>query len=212
MKALRIVPTLALAIASLSAQTPAAATHTFTNDVGFSYSLPSNWEFVDMRSSLSAQQQQARQAATDEEQKRGTGCLQIALTAHHGSPGSMVAAVVLPSECVGKEMSEADLPGFGMGASQGIRQGFDVGDPSVAEYTLGTHKMWASRATGTPSGHPDLKYTVETVCSLVKKGAVCWMALAADDAGLAVFEKGAVTLDSEVPVALVPAGTFTSKP
>jgi hypothetical protein len=212
MKALWFVPILALVLAPISAQTPAAATHTFTNDVGFSYNLPSDWEFVDMSSSLTAQQQQARQSAADEEQKKGIGCLQIALTAHHGSPGSMVAAVVLPSECVGKEMSEADLPGFGMGASQGIHQGFDVGDAAVAEYTLGTHKMWASRATGNPTGHPDLKYTVETVCSLVKKGAVCWMALAADDAGLAVFEQGIVTLDREAPVALVPAGTFAQKP
>jgi hypothetical protein len=212
MKALWLVPTLALVHASLSAQTPTAASHTFTNEIGFSYNLPSDWEFVDMRSSLSARQQQAKQAATDEEQKRGAGCLQIALTAHHGSPGSMVAAVVLPSDCVGKEMSEADLPGFGMGATQGIRQGFDVGDPAVAEYTLGTHKMWSSRAIGNPTGHPELKYTVETVCSLVKKGAVCWMALAADDAGLAVFEQGIVTLDSEAPAALVPAGTFASKP
>jgi len=212
MKALWILPAFALTLAPLLAQTPAAATHTFTNDVGFSYNLPADWEFVDMSTALSAQQQQASQAAGDEEQKRGIGCLKFALTAHHGNPGSMVAAVVLPSECVGKEMSEADLPGFGMGASQGIRQGFDVGDPTVVEYTLGTHKLWASRAAGNPTGHPEFKYTVETVCSLVKKGAVCWMALAADDAGLAVFEQGAVTLDSEAPVALVPAGTFAKKP
>jgi hypothetical protein len=53
---------------------------------------------------------------------------------------------------------------------------------------------------------------VETVCSILKKGAVCWMAIAADDAALQSFEHGAVTLDSEVPAPLVPADAFVKKP
>jgi hypothetical protein len=57
-----------------------------------------------------------------------------------------------------------------------------------------------------------MNYTVETVCSVLKKGAVCWMAMAADKAGLQTFENGAVTLDGEVPAALVPATAFQKKP
>jgi len=165
-----------------------------------------------MSASLSAAQKKAQQAAGDDELKRGAACMQIALTAHHGSPGSMIAAVVLPSECMGKEMSPTDLPGFGIAATQGIQMGFDVGDPLLAEYSLGSHKVWAARAKGNPAGHPELPYTVETVCTLVKKGAVCWMALAADDAALTTFEKGSVTLDKEAPTHLVPATAFVKKP
>jgi hypothetical protein len=57
-----------------------------------------------------------------------------------------------------------------------------------------------------------MNYTVETVCSVLKKGAVCWMAMAADKAGLQTFENGAVALDGEVPAALVPATAFEKKP
>jgi len=215
-------PSALLALFSLScslvhAQAPApphapARTHTYANAVGFHYTLPTDWELVDMSSSLSAAQKQAQQAAGDDEVKRGAACMQIALTAHHGSPGSMIAAVVLSSECMGKEMAATDLPGFGIAAAQGIQMGFDVGDPLVADYSIGTHKVWAARAKGTPAGHPELSYTVETVCTLVKKGDVCWMALAADDSALATFERGSVTLDQESPKPLVPATAFVRKP
>jgi len=204
---------MALCLPFAFSQAPASgrvstAAHTSTSDVGFSYSLPEDWEFVDMNSSFAAAQKLAQQTAGDDELKRGAACLRIALTAHHGSPGSMVAAVALPSACMGKEMTASDLPGFGIASAQGIQVGFDVGDPLVAEYSLGSHKMWAARAKGNPSGHPELQYTVETVCTLVKKGAVCWMALAADDSALATFEQGSVTLDKEAPFPLVPATAF----
>jgi len=165
-----------------------------------------------MSASLSALQKQTQQTAGDDELKRGAACMQIALTAHHGTPGSMIAAVVLPSDCMGKEMAPTDLPGFGIAATQGVQMGFDVGDPLLAEYSLGSHKVWAARAKGNPAGHPEIPYTVETVCTLVKKGAVCWMALAANDASLATFEKASVTLDKEAPTALVPATAFVKKP
>jgi hypothetical protein len=38
------------------------------------------------------------------------------------------------------------------------------------------------------------------------------MAIAADDAGLSVFERGAVVLEGESPAALVPANAFEKKP
>jgi hypothetical protein len=217
MKPFVFIALLAFSCSALFAQPhasakPSAALHTSTSDVGFSYSLPADWEFVDMSASLSALQKQTQQTAGDDELKRGAACMQIALTAHHGTPGSMIAAVVLPSDCMGKEMAPTDLPGFGIAATQGVQMGFDVGDPLLAEYSLGSHKVWAARAKGNPAGHPEMPYTVETVCTLVKKGAVCWMALAANDASLATFEKGSVALDKEAPTALVPTSAFVKKP
>lgn len=198
----------------LLAQAPGAAagSRNHTSEIGFSYTLPADWEVVDMSSPLSAAQQQAQQGAGSEDEKRGVACLKIALTARHGSPGSMVVAMALPSACMGVEMAEKDLPGFGMGAAQGVQQGFDVGDPAVSNYSLGTHRMWIARASGNPKGHPELPYTVETLCTLLKKGAVCWMALAADGDALATFENGMVRLDGDAPRKLVPASVFAKKP
>lgn len=77
---------------------------------------------------------------------------------------------------------------------------------------LGRHRLWIERATGTPKSAPDRHYTIEISCSLLKKAAVCWMAMAADATALAVFEHGAVTLEDDLPAALVPAEAFAVKP
>ena len=195
-----------------AAAPPAAATRTHTNDVGFSYSFPADWEVVDMSSTLPAAQQQAQQNATSDDEKRGAACTQIALSARHGSPASTVVAVVLPFACLGAEMTDKDLPGMGSGAMEGIQQNFDLAEPVYGVYSLGAHSVWIERAKGTLKGHPEVQYTVETACSILKKGAVCWMAMAADDAALQAFEHGGVTLDSEAPTPLVPADAFVKKP
>ena len=85
-----------------------------------------------------------------------------------------------------------------------LRLQFGLNDPDT--------RMWIERAKGTPHDNPNAAFTVEIACSLLKKGAVCWLALAADDAGLQTFEHGLVTLDSEAPIALVPADAFAKKP
>jgi hypothetical protein len=53
---------------------------------------------------------------------------------------------------------------------------------------------------------------VETVCSILKKGVVCLVTMAADDAALQAFENGAVTLDDDAATALVPADALQKKP
>jgi hypothetical protein len=203
--------------APLLAQAPAGSpstsvTHTYTNEVGFSYSFPDDWDVVDMSSTLPAAQKQAQQSATTEDEKRGAACTQIALSARHGSPASTVVAVVLPFSCLGAEMTEKDLPGMGSGAMEGIQQNFDIAEPVYGVYSLGSHSLWIERAKGTLKGHTEVQYTVETVCSIMKRGAVCWMAIAADDASLQTFEHGEVTLGSDAPTALVPADAFVKKP
>ena len=217
MRAYLLTALLVLSGASLLAQAQAHATaatahHTYTNAVGFSYSFPSDWEVVDMSATLPEAQQQAQQNATTDDEKRGAACTQIALSARHGSPASTVVAVVLPFSCLGAEMTDKDLPGMGSGAMEGIQQNFDIAEPVYGVYSLGSHSVWIERAKGTLKGHPELQYTVETVCSIMKRGAVCWMAIAADDAALETFEHGAVTMGREAPTALVPADAFVKKP
>jgi hypothetical protein len=124
----------------------------------------------------------------------------------------VVVVVALPFECFGQTMTEKDLPGFASGASEGLKNTFDISSPVYGAYTLGSHSMWAERAIGTVKDHPEIKYTVETVCGVLKKGAVCWMTAAADDAGLQAFEQGSVTLDGEAASVLVPATGFDKKP
>jgi hypothetical protein len=196
---------------SAAAPTPPAA-QTHVSAMGFSYSVPKDWDVVDAQGTLPTAKAQADQNATSDEEKKGLACVQVALTARHGDPASVVVEVALPFECFGQQMSEQDLPGFAQGASEGLKQSFDLGEPVSATYMLGSHSMWIERAKGSPKGHPELAYTVEVTCSLLKKAAVCWMAMAADDAALRVFEHGAVILDGEPASALVPPNALGKKP
>ena len=217
-----LVSFLVIGSASLQAQTPAPAlgngapgnnpSHVHQSELGFGYSVPSDWEVVDAQATLPAAKAQADQSATSDDEKKGLACVQIALTARHGDPTSVMVEVALPFACFGKELTDKDLPGFAQGASEGLKQSFDIGEPVYGSYQLGTHGMWIERAKGAPKGHPELPYSVEIACSLLKKAAVCWMAMAADDAALHTFEHGAVTLDGEAPMALVPLTAFDKKP
>lgn len=200
-------------VAQTRAPAPASApTRTYTNNVGFSYTVPSDWEVVDMGSTLPGAQQQAQQQASSDQEKRGIGCTQMGLSARYGSPASTVVAVVLPFACLGSEMTEKDLSGMGEGALEGVRQNFDLGEPQYGAYSLGSHNLWIERVIGTLKDHPKAQYAVETVCGILKKGAVCWMAIAADPAALASFEHCIVVLDDEAPSALAPANAFAKKP
>ena len=207
-----VIAFLVLCGASLLAQAPAPASEKHTSDLGFSYSLPTNWEVVDAHPLLPAVKEQQSQSAGSEDEKKGISCVQIALTARHGNPASVVVAVQLPFACFGQQMSDKDLPGFAQGASEGLRKNFVISDPAYGAYMLGTHSMWIERAMGVVIGHPESQYTVEITCGLLKKGAVCWMAMAADQSALQTFEHGTVSLDGEAPSALVPSTAFDKKP
>jgi hypothetical protein len=182
------------------------------SQLGFSYSVPTDWEVVDAQGTLPSARAEADKNATTDEEKKGLACVQIAFSARRGDPASVLVAVALPFDCFGQQITEKDLPGFAEGASQGLKQSFDLGDSLHGNYTLGSHNMWIERAKGSPKGQPDLHYTVEIACGLLKKAAVCWMAMAADDAALRIFEQGDVTLDGESADALVPADVFDKKP
>jgi hypothetical protein len=150
--------------------------------------------------------------ASSEDERKGAACAQVALTARHGDPASVVVVVALPFACFGQEMTGKDLPDFASGASEGLKKSFNLADSLRGAYSLGAHSVWIERSRGTLIGHAEVKYTVETVCSILKKGAVCWMAMAADDAALQSFEHGAVTLDGDAAAVLVPADALQKKP
>lgn len=190
-----------------TAQVP--PTHTFHNRLGFSYAIPTNWNVV----SYSAEaKEEARQSAPSEEDKKGLGCAVMGLQAKHGTPASMIVEVALPFDCFGQVMQESDLPGFAAGASAGLQQNFDMGQPLIATYTRGSHSFWIERATATLKQQASASYTIEIACTVAKKAAVCWMTLAADDLALGAFERGLVSVDGDVPEALVPDTAFTKKP
>jgi hypothetical protein len=196
-----------------AAPTPSAPeSKAHVSQLGFSYSVPTDWEVVDAQGTLPKAKAEADKNASSEEEKKGLECVQVAFSARRGDPASVLVAVALPFDCFGQQMSEKDLSGFAAGASEGLKQSFDVGDPISGNYTLGSHSMWIERTKGNPKGHPELAYTVEIACGLLKKAAVCWMAMAADDSALRVFEQGAVTLDGESADALVPPNAFEKKP
>jgi hypothetical protein len=181
-------------------------------DLGFTYSVPHDWEVLNAPPTMDQQKSEAsRNAATDEE-KKGLACLEPVLTARDRKSGSVLSVEALPFACFGHEMTNDDLPGFAAGAPEVLRQSFDLGDPVFASYVLGTHNMWIERAHATLKGHPELPFTVEIACGLLKKAAVCWLAVASDDDALRAFEHGAVILDGETLSALVPPTAFDKKP
>lgn len=199
--------------ASLAGQTlPSAAQTTHVDPLGFSYSLPADWEQVDMQPALPALRQQLDKDATSASEKKGLDCAQLDFGARRGDPPSAIIVVALRYDCYGQTMTDSDLPAFGLGTAQGLKQSWNVDNPVYGAYTLGSHSVWIERATGSPIGHPDMVRSVEAVCTLLKNGAVCWMAMAVDDASMKDFEHGQVVLDNDPPVALVPPGALTKKP
>lgn len=208
MKASICIPLFLLAGAAL-AQAPAVATHTFRNHLGFSFAIPADWEVVNYSAEA---KEEARQSAGNEEEKKGLGCAVMGLEAKHGVPASMIVEVALPFDCFGQTMQASDLPGFAAGASAGLQQNFDVGQPRFGAYTRGTHSFWIERANATVKEQPAAAYTIEIACTVAKKAAVCWMTMAANNFELAAFETSLVSVDGDAPEPLVPETAFDKKP
>jgi len=217
---------LVLCAATLAAQAPATPDNTFapipppppvsgalthTSDLGFSYSIPPDWEILDAKPMLPAVLQKAARDYGNEAAKMAA-CIQVPLTAHHGNPPSIIAVVGMSFDCIGHSYSATDLPGVASNISGDLKKGVTVNNPVNNTYTLGTHSMWIERASGTLTDHPEIKRTMETVCSVLQKGVVCWVVLAADDDALQTFEQGTVVLDTDAATALVPADALQKKP
>jgi len=215
MKAQPFIVLLGLSAAVFVAQSPSPAqpqAGTHSADLGFSYSVPHDWEVLSAPSSVDQQKSEAsRNAATDEE-KKGLACLEPVLTARDRKSGSILSVEALPFACFGHELTNEDLPGFAASAPEVLKQSFDLGEPVFATYVLGTHSMWIERAHATLKDHPEVSFTVEIACGLLKKAAVCWLAVAGDDDALRAFERAAVILDGETLNALVPPTAFDKKP
>lgn len=202
---------LALTCSPLLAQ-ESTGTPAQPDDLGLAYTLPSGWEAIDAQSSLpEVKERQLANAKTDEEKKE-IACIQIPISARAGDPPSFLAVIALPFNCIGQILTDKDLPGFAEGSSEGPRAVFDFGDPDFGSYSLGSHHMWIERAKGNPKGHPEMPYTLEIACSLLKKSAACWMTVAGSKQSLREFEQNSVTLDGDFFPELVPANAFEKKP
>jgi len=105
-------------------------------------------------------------------------------------------------------MTASDVENFGEGAAQGMKQTFDITEPVDATYALRSHTVWIERAKGTAKNHPESPFTFEIACTVLAKGAACWMTMAADAASLQEFEQGTVSLEGEAATRLVPATAF----
>lgn len=205
------VPFFLLLAAPLLSQSPPAAAPT-PEILGFTYHIPAGWVAIDAQSTLpEVKQQQAANAKTDDEKKEIV-CVQIPISARREAPPSFLAVMALPFDCFGQIMTAKDLPGLAEGSSEGPRKIFDFADPVYGTYAMGSHTLWIERAKGNPKGHPDMPYTLEIACGLLKKAAVCWMTVAGDDQALKDFEGTAVTLDEDFYPQLVPATAFDKKP
>ena len=198
------VPGATLAVAPTSPLAAALPPQVQRDDVGFSYSLPADWEFVATPTAHKSVAPYPTLAAP----RKGDACVDVALTAKHGAPASVVVVLALPFACYGQTLRASDLASVGAGAAGGMKQAFEITGQVEANYSLGSHAVWIERAKGTPKNRPENPFTFEIACTVLTKGAACWMTMAADAAALEAFEQGAVSLEGEGPAALVPASAF----
>jgi hypothetical protein len=193
------------AAATAKPAAPAAPPEVKDTNIGFSYSLPAGWE-----TQASTPAKPDVPYPTVVAPKKGNACAQVELTARHGTPLSVVVVVALPFDCYGQSLTDKNMADFTAGASEGLKQTFEVTNPVMNNYALGSHTMWVERANGTVKGQPQSKYTLEVACTLMAKGAACWMTMAADAADLQAFEQEPVTLEGDAFDAIVPANAITA--
>lgn len=179
---------------------------------GVTYRLPTDWQVAPEQSILPAAKRNAEQSAKKPNEVLGIACAQVVFSASRGKPPSVVVVVALPFSCYGQAMTAKNLSGFASGVSEGLKQNFDITDPVYGTYALGTHSFWVERAVGAPKNHAQTAYTLEIVCTVLKRTAACWLTLADDATALRDFEHSLVTLDGEPPVILVPIDAFVKKP
>lgn len=194
--------------ATPAATAPAKPPQVEDSKVGFSYSLPADWEFVAPTPAREATEPYPGIATV----KKGNACIETIFTARHGSLASVVVVTALPFACYGHTMKASDLGSLGAGAVEGLKQTFSVHDSVQGNYTLGGHAVWIERAKETPKGHEKTPFVFETACTVLARGAVCWMTAAADWNSLHDFEQAPVTLEGERFAALVPVNAFVSSP
>jgi hypothetical protein len=178
------------------------------DDVGFTFTLPAGWEVVPPAAEHQAEVPYPAVGTG----RKGTACVDVALTAKHGNPASVVVVLALPFTCYGQTMQASDLADFGSGAAEGMKQSFRIADAVEADYSLGSHQVWIERAKGSAKHHPERPFTFEIACTVLERGAACWMTMAADAATLTAFEQALVSLDGESARELVPATAFAAKP
>jgi len=183
----------------------------FTSDAGFSFSYPSDWAVIDSKPMMPAIQLKANQDAESDMEKKGIDCTQISLLLRHGSPASSIVVLVLPYGCLSGALSPSDLAATASGIAEGLKKSMDLSDPIYGAYKLGSHDLWIERAQATPKDHPDQPFIIEVVSVMLKKGMVCWMGFARDEAALKALNEAQIVLDGDTPAALVPSTALAQK-
>lgn len=178
------------------------------SDIGFVYNLPSDWNSAPPPTTPAVIVPYPNAIPAP----KGDACARVAMTARHAASDAAVVVTALPFACYGQILRSSDLKDFSAGGADGLKQTCDLADPVQGNYSLGNHAFWSERVKGTPKGHPNKPFIIETTCTILAKGAVCWTAMAKDTASLQTFEAAPVTLEGESFPALIPANTFPPNP
>jgi hypothetical protein len=194
--------------ATAQSATPAPAPMVFTSDMGFTYEYPSDWTLVDTNGLTAGLQPDAGGKDGDELGKKAFLCTQIGFAIHNDRGSSAILAMTVPFDCLGLKFDDHALRSFGRGVLAGMSGAANFSSRISAVYQLGTHNLWIGRERGTLKANPQIAVTLETSCTLLKKGAVCWTLLTTNSDIAAIFEGGRVSLEGEAPTALVPPTAF----
>lgn len=182
----------------------------YKSDLDFTYTYSVDWEVLDTEPMMPVARMQGEDKAESDPEKRAAQCVQIGLMLKRGTPSSVIIALSLPWDCLGKSYKTSDLPAFGGGVAKGILRSYDAKEPVYGAYKLGAHDFWIERTVGAGKDHPENVRTLEIACVLLKKGALCMMGLLKDDVDLNAFESATLSIEGDAPAQLVPANVFAS--
>src|SRR5579871_1648942 len=71
-------------------------------DLGFSYTVPHDWEVLSIPPTMDQARSQATQNAGTDAEKKGLACLEPVLTARDKKSGSILSVEALPFSCFGQ--------------------------------------------------------------------------------------------------------------
>ncbi len=188
-------------------QTPSSssATRTFSSDVGFDISYPSDWTIVDMTPALPMVKSKIEGEEATTKEKSHTSCVQIFFNAKSGEPASVFIAVGATKGCLG---AEPDLNAYALGTMSTLKEKYQLTETEYGTFTLKKTVFWVMRTKAAKIDHPDAVETIEYLGAVLPKGIVLWSAHCKNETAKAEFEHAHLRFPDGSDTAMIPAEAF----
>jgi hypothetical protein len=204
----------AVLFAPAFAQTPhidqphAVATHTFSSELGFELSYPSEWSVNISGPPLSVSQMSLDKQSESDPFRRSIECSQNIFSASFGEPRSNFLIGVITTECMG---AKPDLDTFTRRTVTKLERGYQLSGLHYGAFSLQGQTFWVLRTSGMERRHPEENVTIEYLATVLPKGLVYLSAYSVNNRAQSGFEHAHLRLTSGVETELMPAGALDAK-